>query len=285
MASSYDQINKIKDKYNKEISAKNTEISALKEENAKLEQKVKELRKQLFDAGEGKGERGRLEGIIKDQERENKTLENKIKDLDGSKLIKTFRPERQKLIEDIKKLKFSVSMYNALAYKFKDGLDNVIEIAARIKRGYADDMDYFTFVFRDDIVGLLEKMFNAVLHEKKSSASKYLVELANGNYSFPKEYYQRIPKLKDKEVLQNMLYLINLETTGYHGTETRFKHVSIDKETNEKTKIDRFLNLNSEQQLDAIFTLLEFMYDVFTNKDHEINLLNIASNWYTTMDF
>ena len=164
-------------------------------------------------------------------------------------------------------------MFNSLAVRFINGLDNVIEIAALIKQNKAEDMDFFTYVFRDNIVGLLEKMLKAVLNKSCDSASKYLVNLVNGNYTFPKEYLNRMPNLKNKEVLRNILYLINLQTEGYHGTQNNLKHVIIDKETNEKRKTDRFLNLSNEDQLNAIFTLLEFMYDVFTNKDSEFNLI------------
>lgn len=176
-------------------------------------------------------------------------------------------------------------MFNSLALRFINGLDNVIEIAALIKSGTAEDMDFFTYVFRDNIVGLLEKMLKVVLNKSCDSASKYLVNLCNGNYTFPKDYLARIPNLKNIVILNNILYLINLQTEGYHGTQTNLKHVIIDKETQEKRKTDRFLNLSNSDQLDAIFTLLEFMYDVFSNKDHEINLLSIGSNWYKTMNF
>ena len=285
MGSSYDQINKLKDKYNKEIAIKDEKIASLTSELKKSEEKNAELRKKLYDAGEGKGEQHRLKNIINAQERENKTLQNKLKDLSGESLISSFIPKRQELIRNIKKLKFNNSMYNSLALRFINGLDNVIEIAALIKQNKAEDMDFFTYVFRDNIVGLLEKMFKAVLSKPADSASKYLVNLVNGNYIFPKDYLVRIPNLKNKVVLTNMLYLINLQTEGYHGTQSNLKHVIIDKETNEKRKTDRFLNLSNEDQLNAIFTLLEFMYDVFTNKDHEINLLNICASWYKTLDF
>lgn len=285
MAASYDQINKIKSKYESELEKKNSEISSLKEKLQKSEDKNDELRKKLYDVGEGKGEQHRLKNIINAQERENKTLQNQIKELSGEKLISTFIPERQELIKNIKKLHFNNSMFNSLALRFINGLDNVIEIAALIKKGGAEDMDFFTYVFRDNIVGLLEKMFKAVLNKPADSASKYLVNLCNGNYSFPKDYLLRIPNLKNKVILTNILYLINLQTEGYHGTQTNLKHVIIDKETNEKRKTDRFLNLSNKDQLDAIFTLLEFMYDVFTNKDHEVNLLSICSSWYKTLNF
>lgn len=285
MGASYDQINKIKAKYESELTKKDSEISSLKEKLQKSEEKNDELRKKLYDVGEGKGEQHRLKNIINAQERENKTLQNQLKDLSGEKLISTFIPERQELIKKIKALKFNNSMFNSLALRFINGLDNVIEIAALIKQNKAEDMDFFTYVFRDNIVGLLEKMLKTVLNKPADSASKYLVNLSNGNYEFPKQYTNRIPKLKSKKVLTNILYLINLQTEGYHGTQTHLKKIVIDKETQEKKKTDKFLNLTNEEQLDAIFTLLTFMYDVFTNNDHEVNLLSICGNWYKTMNF
>lgn len=285
MGASYDQINKIKAKYELELTKKDSEISSLKEKLQKSEEKNDELRKKLYDVGEGKGEQHRLKNIINAQERENKTLQNQLKDLSGEKLISTFIPERQELIKKIKALKFNNSMFNSLALRFINGLDNVIEIAALIKQNKAEDMDFFTYVFRDNIVGLLEKMLKTVLNKPADSASKYLVNLSNGNYEFPKQYTNRIPKLKSKKVLTNILYLINLQTEGYHGTQTHLKKIVIDKETQEKKKTDKFLNLTNEEQLDAIFTLLTFMYDVFTNNDHEVNLLSICGSWYKTMNF
>lgn len=144
-------------------------------------------------------------------------------------------------------------------------------------------MDYFTFVFCDDIVGLLEKMFKVILGKHEDSASKYLVKLSSGVYSLPKEYYQRIPKLKEKEVLLNILFLLNIQSTGYHGTKTSQKKLFLDAETNEMLKPDRFLNLSSLKKLEAIFTLLQFMYDVFTNPNHEAILLSISSSWFITI--
>ena len=219
------------------------------------------------------------------KERENKSLSNQIAELNGSKLIKKFSPERQQLIKRIKDLKFdNFPMFNSLAYRFKNGLDDVIEIAALIKQGGANDMDFFTYVFRDNIVGLLEKMLKVILNKTEDSAAKYLVKLANGVYQFPKDYYVRIPELKNKNVLTNILYLVNLQTTGYHGTQAKLKHVYIDNETQEIKKTDRFLNLSSDEQLTAIFTLLQFMYDVFTNKERESNLMVIGASWYKTLN-
>lgn len=76
MGASYDQINKIKSRYEKEIEKKDTEILSLKEKLQKSEEKNDELRKKLYDVGEGKGEQHRLKNIINAQERENKTLQN-----------------------------------------------------------------------------------------------------------------------------------------------------------------------------------------------------------------
>lgn len=285
MAGTYDKVNKIKEKYEKDLKHRDLQIEILTNKLNEAEEEVKKLRKQLYDAGEGKGEQNRLKKIINNQEREKKTLQNQLYDLSGEKLINTFSPERQNLIRNIKALEFPYSMFNSLALRFINGLDNVIEIAARIQKGYAEDMDFFTYVFRDNIVSLLEKMLKEILNKSEESASKYLVKLANGNYRFPKDYYKRIPELKNKETLNHILYLINLQTTGYHGTKTKYKHVVVNKDTNEVTKTDKFLNLTKEQQLNAIFTLLEFMYDVFSNNDHESNLFAISKSWYTTMNF
>ncbi len=284
MASNYDQINKIKEKYKKEIDSLQSEISSLKEKLTKLEDENNKLRKDLYDVGEGKGAVNRLKKEMHAKDVEYATLKNKMHDIDGSKLINTFSNERKELINKIKALKFeNNSIFNSLVFKFKDGLDNVIEIAYRIKHGFVDDMDYFTFVFRDDIVGLLEKMLGAVLNKSESSAAKYLVKLRDDKYSFPKQYYVRIPKLKDKNVINNILYLTNLQTTAYHGTQDNLKHLVRNHETNEKELPDKFLNLNSDAQLEAIFTLLEFMYDVFTNSDHEVNLISVSQNWFKTI--
>ena len=285
MAGTYDKVNKIKEKYEKDLKHKDLQIEVLTNKLNEAEEEVKKLRKQLYDAGEGKGEQNRLKKIINNQEREKKTLQNQLYDLSGEKLINTFSPERQNLIRNIKALRFPYSMFNSLAVRFINGLDDVIEIAARIQKGYAEDMDFFTYVFRDNVVSLLEKMLKEILNKSEESASKFLVKLANGNYRFPKDYYVRIPELKNKETLMHILYLINLQTTGYHGTKTKYKHVVVDKDTNEITKTDKFLNLTKDQQLNAIFTLLEFMYDVFSNNDHESNLFAISKSWYTTMNF
>ena len=283
MGNSYDQINKIKAKYISEIEKKDEEIKKLKEDLSKSQAKVDELRKKLYDVGEGKGEQHRLKNINNVLLRENKTLQNQISEASGEKLISTFIPERQELIKKIKALKFNVSIYNSLALRFINGLDNVIEIAALIKTNKAEDMDFFTYVFRDNIVALLEKMLKVILGKSEDSASKYLVKLSNNVYHFPKDYYLRIPELKDNNIINNILLLINLQTTGYHGTQVNHKHVVVDKETQEIKKMDKFLNLSNKDQLDAIFTLLKFMYDVFTNKDYEQNLNLISMSWYKTI--
>lgn len=285
MANSYDQINKIKNKYESIIKEKDEKILDLENKLSKAENKNDELRKKLYDAGEGKGEQNRLKRQLVAQERENKTLQNQLSDLSGEKIIKTFSEERQELIRKIKRLNFSnYSMFNSLALRFINGLDNVLEIAYLIKKNSAEDMDFFTYVFRDNIVGLLEKMLKVVLGKNEDSASKYLVKLSNGSYLFPKDYYVRMPRLKNNEIINNILALINLQTTGYHGTQLKNKHLVKDRETQEIRKMDKFLNLTNEAQLDAIFTLLEFMYDVFTNKDHESNLMVICTSWFTTMN-
>lgn len=283
MAKTYDLINKNKQKYESMISDRDAEILTLKEKNKALIEENKNLRQTLYDHGLGKGEIHHLKGVIKDKERENKTLENKLKIADGTKLISTFSPERQALIKRIRSLSFTNKLYNLLAIKFKNGLDNVIEIAALIKTNSAVDMDYYTFVFRDDIIGLLEKMLNVVLNQKELSASRYLAKVVNKCYTFPKEYCLRIPELKDLKVIQNILYLINLQSTAYHGTKLERKRIYTNSETEEVEKPDKFLNLSNEEQLTAIFTLLKFMYDVFTNKNAEINLQVISQSWFTIL--
>lgn len=283
MKMSYDQQNKIREKYKAQVESLSKENETLKEKLSSSEEEIKELRKKLYDAGEGKGEVNRLKKEKHKIEVDYKTLQNQYDLLSGEKLIKTFKPERQQLIKNIKNLHFNVSIYNYLALRFQNGLDNVIELAALIKEKTAKDMDFYTFVFRDNIVGLLEKMLRVVLAQKEESATKYLVKLINGVYKFPKDYYQRIPELKKKECLVNILALINLQTTGYHGTKMSLKHIIINKNTNEVLKTDRFLNLSSHDQLDAIFTLLKLMYDIFTNKENEQNLMVIATSWYKTI--
>ena len=80
-----------------------------------------------------------------------------------------------------------------------------------------------------------------------------------------------------------MLYLANIETTAYHGTKIKNKHIIIDPETQTTVKVDKFLNLSQSEQLTAIFTMLEFLYDVFTNKDHETTLMAVSAHWFITL--
>lgn len=284
MAKQYDALNKQKDKYEGIIKEKDAQILDLSSKVERLEKDLADLRKRLYDAGEGKGEVHRVQKQLRSAERDKRELENKLKDIDGSKLIATFSPERQELIRRIKAISFPKNgIFDRLAFKFKDGLDNVIKIAYKIKNNMVADMDYFTFVFRDDIVGLLEKMLCITTGKSEPSATNYLVKLSNGVYELPNDYYKRNPKLKDKTVLQNILHLLNLESTGYHGTKTKQKRMKKDKETGLAKKPDNFLNLDNEAQLDAIFTMLEFMYDFFTNKDNELNLLTLSSSWFKTI--
>lgn len=282
MAKIYNQINKVKDKYQNEIDTLNKQILELKNKIADLEKKNQDLREERYKAGEGKGERNRLENIIVSQEREKKTLQNKLRDLDGSKLISSFSPERQELIRRIRSLSFNNHIYNSLLLKFKDGLNNVIEIAYRIKNKQIVDIDYYTFVFRDDIVGLLEKMLRVLTNKNERSATEYIVKLRNNEIALPNKYYKRIPNLKDKDVMTNVLYLINLQSAGYHGTHIKYERMMFDKETDGFSKPERFLELDINSQLTAIFTLLEFMYEVFSNEDREDNLLFISNNWFLT---
>lgn len=280
---SFDYINKQKEKYEKIIAEKDQKINELEAKALKLETQYNEIRQELYDVGSGKGTIHKLEKQITSQKRENKTLENKIKELDGSKLISYFSEERQELIRKIKALSFNNSIFNNLAFKFKDGLENVIEIAYRIRTNSVGDMDYFTFVFRDDIVGLFEKMLKVVINEEGNSATYFLVKIISKEYKIPKQYLTKIPNLNNEQVIRNTLSLINIQTTGYHGSGINQKSLKYDKDTEEMVKPDRFLRLSNEDQLTAIFTLLEFMYFVFTNKDSESNLLCIAQNWFKTI--
>lgn len=279
----YDKINKLKTEHKKVLEEKEQQILALNEKVDKLEQENKDLKKKLYDAGQGQGEVNRLNREIHKQNVENKTLQNKVDKLEYKKEIESFSKERQTLIKRINKLSFTNSIYNRIALKFKDGTDNVIQLAYRIKNKNIDDMDYFTYVFRDDIVGLFEKMLYVVVGKKEDSASKYLVKLVNNEYSFGKKYINKIPGLGNKTVLNNMLLLINLQSTGYHGSLTKGKRVVVNSETQETQKYDKFLNLNSGEQLTAIFTLLEFMYLFFTCEDWETNLINLSNFWFKTI--
>lgn len=281
---SYDKINQLKAKYEAQLKEKEEKIAELQKKNEELEDKNRTLRQEMHNAGLGKSKVHQLKSELVAKERECKTVKNKLRELDGSKLISTFSSERQELIAKIRKLKFdNNNIFNALAFKFKDGLDNIIQLAYRIENKMDNDMDYFTFVFRDDIVGLLEKMLRVVLKTSEDSASKYLVKINNGDLSFPKEYYSSIPSLKDKKTIENVLKLINLESSGYHGTKSSRRKLQKDHETDELVMPDAFLNLTNEEQLEAIFTLLKFMYFVFTNKDNEVNLLSISQYWFTTI--
>ena len=280
---SYDKLNQQKAKYESQLKEKDEIILKLEKKNQDLEEKYKALRQEMHNAGLGKSKVSELKSDLVAKERENRTMQNQIRELDGSKYISTFSKERQELISRIKKLNFNNSLFNAIAYKFKDGLDNIIQLAYRIENKMDNDMDYFTFVFRDNIVGLLEKMLRVVLNTSEDSASKYLVKLTNGTFAFPKYYSNAIPALKNKKVLNNILLLINLQSSGYHGTNKRRRNLQRDKETNELVKPDHFLNLEKNAQLQAIFTLLEFMYFVFTNKDYEQNLILVTNYWFKTI--
>jgi len=279
----YNQFNKKKNEFESLIKEKDEQISGLKEKLVECKESNDSLRKKLHEAGQGFGEVNKLKKRINELEREVQTLKNKVNDSDVNALVSSFIHERQVLIRKIKDLHFDYKHFNYLATKFIDGLNNVIKIASKIKTNKVDDMDYYTFVFRDDIVGLLEKMLRVVLDKKEGSATKYFVKLKDGDYTFPKDYYQRIPNLKDKKMLNNVLELLNLESRGYHGSKPKEKTLKENPETQKKEHPDRFLNLSNEDQLNAIFLLLEFMYDVFTNKDRETNLLMISSNWIKTI--
>jgi len=280
----YDALNKQKLKYESILKDKDSEIEKLKKAKTDAEKKYDDLRKEMHDTKTGKGEINHLKEKIVILERDLATYKNKLKDMDKiGKMVKEFIPSRQELISKIKCLNFNNNLYNALAIKFRDGLDNVLELAYRIKMNHIEDMDYFTFVFRDNIVGLFEKMLGVVLDKSEGSSSKYLVKVYEGSYTFPVEYTKGIPLLKDKNVIYNILHLTNLQSTGYHGTKVKQKKTFIDPKTGESIKPDHFLNLNKVDQLNAIFTLLEFMYFVFTNKDWEMNLINISQSWYKTI--
>lgn len=278
---SYDQQNKLKAKYEAILKQKDEEIESLKIKNKELEDKYNALRKEMHDAGLGKGKVNQLKSELVAKERERKTAENKIKELDDSKYISVFSSERQELIGRIKKLSFNIDKHNCLAVKFKDGLKNVIKLAYLIETKKIKDMNYFTYVFRDDIVGLFEKMLREVLNAKEESASKYLVKINNGLLSFPKDYYINLPKLKDKNVMVNILKLINLESSGYHGTKQNRRKLQKNIENDELVNPEAFLNISNEEQLEAIFTMLEIMYYVFTNKNNEVVLSSISQYWYT----
>lgn len=279
----YDRINKIKEEKNKEIQALKDQITTLEEKLKKAEEKNQELRQKLYDAKEGKGESNRLKRIIVEKERNEKTLQNKLDKSEGKHILSTFSKENQELILKIRKLEYSTSMFNSLAYKFKDGTENVIQIAYRIKLNSADDMDFYTYAFRDDIVGLLEKILRILTQVKKSSASNYLVDLVEGKLKLPNEYLKAVPTLGDKTVLENILSLTNIQSTAYHGSRMKEKRVFIN-EDGSKRKYSDFLNVSKEEQLKAIFTLLRFIYYFFTSKNYEQNLINLSSYWYKTLN-
>lgn len=279
----YDRINKIKEEKNKEIQALKDQITTLEEKLKKAEEKNQELRQKLYDAKEGKGESNRLKRIIVEKERNEKTLQNKLDKSEGKHILSTFSKENQELILKIRKLEYSTSMFNSLAYKFKDGTENVIQIAYRIKLNSADDMDFYTYAFRDDIVGLLEKILRILTQVKKSSASNYLVDLVEGKLKLPNEYLKAVPTLNDKTVLENILSLTNIQSTAYHGSRMKEKRVFIN-EDGSKRKYSDFLNVSKEEQLKAIFTLLRFIYYFFTSKNYEQNLINLSSYWYKTLN-
>lgn len=279
----YDKINKIKEEKNKEIEALKKEIEDLKGKLEKSEEKNDELRKKLFDAKEGKGENSRLKKIITEKERNEKTLQNKLDKSEGKHILSTFSKENQELILKIRKLEYNNSIFNSLAYKFKDGTENVIQIAYRIKLKSADDMDFYTYAFRDDIVGLLEKILRILTQVKKSSASNYLVDLVDGKLKLPAEYIKAVPALQEKNVLNNILSLTNIQSVAYHGSRIKEKRVFVN-EDGTKRKYSDFLNVSSDEQLKAIFTLLKFIYYFYTSKNYESNLLNLSSYWYKTLN-
>lgn len=281
----YDQINKIKEKYEKLLSEANEKINEL---TAKLDEanlKVDELRKKLYDAGQGKGEVNKIKGELNKAIRDKRTVENKLKEVDGSKLINQFSPERQELINRINNLHFENKIYDSFAVKFKNGLKDVIELAYRIKVNYVNDMDYYTFVFRDNIVSLFEKMLHLVTGKKKeNSATKFLQKIFSGDYEIEKDYTKNIPELKNPKVLSNMISLLNVQSTAYHGSNSTNKNTLYTNENAEQVKSNKFLLLDSADQLTAIFTLLKFMYHFFTCADAEMNLITLSSCWFKTID-
>ena len=280
---SYDQINKIKAQKDQVIKELKEKIVSLEEALEKEKEKNKELRQTLHLAGEGKSENSRLKKIITDKERNEKTLQNRIDKLEGNHILSIFSDERKELILKIRKLQFNNSIYNSLAFKLKDGTENIIKIAYLIKCNSAGDMDFYTYVFRDSIVALLEKMFYALTGKKEDSATKYLTKFVSKEYKLKKKYYDAIPNFKKPEILTNILWLINVQTTAYHGSTNKSKRVFVDNETKKRTKYINFFNLDSDTQLEAIFTLLEFMHFVFTCDEWEQNLTIISSCWFKTL--
>ncbi len=279
----YDKVNKIKEEKNKEIARLNEEINALKEKNEKLEAKNKELRQKLHDAGEGKSEVSRLKNQLTEKERNERTLQHRLDEAEGKHILSIFTKERQELILKIRKLHYSNSIFNSLAYKFQDGTENVIQIAYKIKNNSVGDMDFYTFVFRDDIVGLLEKILRILTKSIKTSASYYLLDLRDNKCKLPNKYYKAVPKLQNTKVIGDILSLINIESKAYHGSTVKEKRVIYDEEDDSTKKYYDFLNVNRTDQLTAIFTLLEFIYYFFTCDDHEQNLINLSSYWFKTI--
>lgn len=281
----YDQINKVKEKYEKLLSDANDKINELSSKLDEANLKVDEYRKKLYDAGQGKGEVDKIKGELNKAIRDKKTVENKLKEVDGSKMINQFSPERRKLINDINNLHFTNKIYDSFAVKFKNGLKDVIELAYRIKFNYVNDMDYYTFVFRDNIVSLFEKMLHLVTGKKKeNSATKFLQKIISGSYTIEKEYIKEIPELKDTAVLSNIVSLLNLQAKAYHGSNSTNKSTLYTNETTEQVKSGKFLLLDSDQQLTAIFTLLKFMYCFFTCDDWEMNLITLSACWFKTIE-
>ena len=241
------------------------------------------MRKKLYDAGHGQGEVNKYKKQVVAAKRDLATAENKLKEFDGSKLTSQFSQKRQTLIKNITNISFENKIYDALATKFKSGLREVIEIAYRIKMNIADDMAFYAFSFRDNIVGLFEKMLHLVTGEKSNSASSYMRGIINKRFAFEKMYLKEIELLNNDETLTNILYLLELQTDAYHGNNKNAKSTLYNKESSEAQKAVKFLNLDNEKQLDAIFTLLEFMYLFFTCEDSEVNLVNLSACWFKTI--
>ena len=281
---SYDKTNKIQTKLNEVIQQKDDEIAKLTKENEKLKAKVDELRKEKFDAGLGKGEVNHLKSIITDLQRDIATLNNKVKKLEGNEVLAHFTNEQKRLIKNIRSLSYPKwPDIDALAIKFQLGLDNVIQVAYKIQINSISDRDYYTYLFRDDIVALLEKILSVLTNTIEASASYYLLNLMNGKVKLPSRFYKAVPLLEDKKVLEHILWLVNLESKGYHGSKEKEKRVFVDEETNEKKKFINFFNLTNEEKLTTIFTMLSFIYAVFTDKDKETYLQAVSSCWYKTL--
>ncbi len=281
---SYDKTNKIQNKLNDVIKQKDDEILKLQNENDKLKTKVDELRKEKFDAGQGKGEVNHLKSVITDLQRDIATLKNKVKKLEGNETLSHFSVEQKRLIKNIRSLSYPKwPDIDALAIKFQLGLDNVIQVAYKIKINSISDRDYYTYLFRDDIVALLEKVLRVLTSTCEASASYYLLNLMSGKIKLPAKFYKKVPLMGDKKVLEHILWLVNLESKGYHGSKEKEKRVLVDEETNERKKYINFFNLSSEEKLTTIFTMLEFIYSVFVDDDKETYLQSVSSCWYKTL--